>query len=148
MVFKVAEPFMKVTDTTSLVINGDTKLDIPVTPYWLIRNPQYTVAADSTVTATFKISKIITDANAKTINRVAIFINRTRIVDDGINFATAYKTTISDLNNVTLSAKVSKTYPSGYGVGNQSYFYVRIGLRVTGINNYIFSPVQKIDLPH
>src|SRR5690606_35193884 len=75
-------PFRMVTnpvtnsDTILVNVNGATALDIEVMPYYMIRNPQLTKSG-STANATAAGEQIITDGNARYIERVSLFINRT-----------------------------------------------------------------------
>lgn len=91
-----------------------------------------------------KLEKVITDAvNGKTVERVSLYVNRTQFVDAGnaITTANLAGTAITDLNNVTLTtADVGPIAPS------QGYVFVRIGLKITGVEDMIYTPVQKVNL--
>ncbi len=144
-------PYMASTDTTIVQLSGNQTLNIPVTPYYLVRNFTPTLSvSDSIVTASFKIDKIITDANAKTIGSVILYINRTIIVDGGNNLSNASIDggAIADLNTMVLNAKLPNLAKIG-GIGiptNQKQFFVRIGVRING-SSEIFSPVKTVTLP-
>ncbi len=69
-------------DTVYVNINGSQTLDIEVTPYYMIRNPQIT-ASGGNVNATVSLEKIITDANAKDVERVTLYVNKTQFVSGG-----------------------------------------------------------------
>jgi hypothetical protein len=110
-----------------------------VTPYYLIRTPQIT-AAGGKVTSNFKIEKIVTDSTGKDIENVTLYVNKTQfvsgadnIVNEGIGGGS-----ITDLNNVTLSATIPSMVPT------QNYVFARIGLKVAGVEDRIFSPVVKL----
>jgi len=131
-------------DSISVAMNGSQTLDLEVTPYYMIRTPQIT-GSGSTVTATFKAEKIITDAaNAKDIERVSLFINKTQFVsgngDQRIANTDLSGTDITDINNITLSVGVPATTPA------QNYVYARIGLKIVNVEDMLFSPVVKIQL--
>ncbi len=145
-------PYMASTDTSIVELSGNKTLNIPVTPYYLVRNFTPTLSAsDSMVTASFKIDKIVTDANAKSIGSVYLYINRTIIVDGGNNLPTPAKidgSAILDPNNVVLQAKIPNLAKIG-GIGistNQKKFFVRIGVRING-SSEVFSPVKAVTLP-
>jgi len=126
-------------DSTTVTMNGNQTLDLEVTPYYMIRTPVLTGAAGK-VSATFKAEKIITDAaNAKDIERVSLYINNTQFVSGANNIASADKggAAITDPNNITLSVTVP-------GTGSQTYVFARIGLKIAGVEDLIFSPVTKI----
>lgn len=144
-------PYMASTDTTEVKLTGNQTLNIPVTPYYLVRNFTPTLnASDSIVTASFKIDQIINDANAKTIGSVILYINRTIIVDGGNNLSNVSIAggSITDPANMVLKAKLPNLAKIG-GIGistNQKQFFVRVGVRING-SSEIFSPVKVVTLP-
>ncbi len=131
-------------DSIAVTMRGSQTLDLEVTPYYMIRNPQIT-GSGSTVTATFKAEKIITDANAKDIDRVSLYINKTQFVsgngDQKVANTDMAGADITDINNITLSVTVP-----GDLTPAQNYIYGRIGLKIAGVEDLIFSPVVKIQL--
>ena len=126
-------------DSLAITLRGNQTLDLEVTPFYMIRNPQISGTAGS-VTATCKVEKIVTDANAKDVERVSLYINRTQFVSGGDNIATFDMpgTDITDPNNINLSVAVPPLVPA------QNYDFARIGLKIAGVEDMIFSPVQKI----
>lgn len=129
-------------DPDTLIVNlkGNQTLDLEVIPYYLIRTPQL-AAASGKVTGSFKIEKIITDAHAKDIENVKLYINKTQFVSEGDNNIASTSldgSAIVDVNNVSLSVAIPAIVPT------QNYVYARIGLKISGVEDRIFSPVQKI----
>ena len=127
-------------DSLTISLSGNQELNLEVIPYYMIRNPQFT-ASGGKVTAKFKIEKIITDASARNIENVRLYINKTQIVatpDDIKGPVNVDGGAITDLNNVTLEQTVPTL--------SQTYIYARIGLKIQGVEDRIFSPVQKIQL--
>ena len=128
-------------DPDSLTINvtGAQTMDIDVIPYYLIRAQQFTAAAGK-ATATFKIEKIVVDATAKAIENVTLYINKTQFVSGGTNIGstTIDGSAITDPNNVSLQVDIPAISPT------QNYVFARIGLKIAGIEDRIFSPVEKI----
>ncbi|MEJ7740902.1 MAG: DUF3823 domain-containing protein [Chitinophagaceae bacterium] len=129
-------------DSISITVRGDQTLDINVMPYYMIRTPQ--IAKGGTgVTASFKVEKIITDAvNGKNIEKAFLYINKTQFVSGTNNIANTEMagSAITDPNNITLSVAVPKISPT------QNYVFARIGLKVAGVEDLIFSPLTKIQL--
>ena len=123
-------------DTTVITLNGSQDLNIEVTPYYMVRNPKIT-AAGANILGNFKVEKIITDASAKDVESVSLYINKTQFVSGADNTAvtTVDAAAITDWNNVQLSVAV----PSG-----QSSVYGRIGVKIAGVEDRIFSPVIEI----
>jgi hypothetical protein len=127
-------------DTINISLRGSQELNIEVTPYYMIRNPQFS-ASGGKVIANFKVEKIITDAAAKNIENVALYINKTQFVatpDDIEKPVTLGGGAITDPNNITLETTVPAL--------NQTYVYARIGLKIAGVEDRIFSPVTKVQL--
>ncbi|MGN7722937.1 DUF3823 domain-containing protein [Chitinophaga sp. 22620] len=131
------------SDTIVVNMRGNQTLNIEVMPYYMIRNPQLSVAAGK-VNGAFSIERIITGANARNIDRVNLYLNKTAFVSGAGNYNVASVSKpggdITDLNNVTLSANIPALIPA------QSYIYARIGLKVSGVEDMIFSPVVRLDL--
>ena len=143
------------SDTIPLVLNGNQTMDIEVMPYYIIGNTSFKLGADSVVTATCSVSQIIKDANAKSIDNVTLYVNRTSFVDDDNNITSASikGSDITDLSNLKFNVKVSPVIKdntnvnNNIGVADQNYFYARIGLKISGVEDMLFSDVQKIELP-
>ena len=129
-------------DSVAVTLRGSQVLDLEVTPFYMIRNAQIT-GSGTTVSATCNIEKIITDANAKDIERVNLYINKTQFVsgsgDQQIASAEIGGGTL-DPANVTLSVTVPSIIPA------QNYVFARIGLKIAGVEDMIFSPLQKVQL--
>jgi len=130
-------------DSLSISLNGNQTLDLQVMPYYMIRNAQFS-AGSGKVTATFKAEKVITDANAKDIERVELYINKTQFVsrggEDQIKMTEMTGANIADPNNITLSVDVPSITPT------QNYVFARVGLKIAGIEDRLYSQVQKIQL--
>lgn len=130
-------------DSLAITIQGSQKMDIEVMPYYMVRNPQFTVSGRK-VSGSVKLEKVITDAiNGKTVERVSLYVSKTQFVDAGnsINKADLTGSAITNLDNVSLTtADIPALIPS------QSYVFVRIGLKINGVEDMIYTPVQKMNL--
>ncbi|GAA0562294.1 DUF3823 domain-containing protein [Chitinophaga japonensis] len=128
-------------DSVTINIQGNQTLDMEVTPYYLIRSPQLT-AGNNKVTATCSIEQIITDASARDLESVSLYVNKTQFVSgaDNIESATLSAADIADPDNVTLQVTVPAMTPA------QDYVYARIGLKIAGVEDRIFSPLVRLDL--
>ena len=73
---------------------------------------------------------------------MVLLVNRTQFVsDDGnerINSTNLSGAAITDPNNISLEVTIPAIVPT------QNYVFARVGLRIAGLNSYIFSPVQKL----
>ena len=124
-------------DSLSITMNGNQNLNIEVTPYYMIRNAAIS-GSGGTVSATCKVEKIITDANAKDIESVVLYINKAQFVSGANNIATAAiaGADITDVNNISLSVAIPSL--------TQKYVFARIGLKIAGIEDMIFSPLVQV----
>lgn len=130
-------------DSLSISMQGSKTMDIEVMPYYMVRNPQFSVSGRK-VSGSVKLEQIITDAtNAKTVERVSLYVNKSQFVDAGnsLNKADLAGSAIKDLSNVSLT-----TGDVGAIVPSQNYVFVRIGLKITGVEDMIYTPVQKVTL--
>lgn len=128
-------------DSLAVTVSGNQTLDLEATPYFLIRNAVYTVSGTS-VSATFRADQIITDASAKSIERINLYINKTQFVSGADNIASAEIAAgaITNPALINLSVTVPAITPT------QNYVFARIGLKIAGVEDMIFSPLQKIQL--
>lgn len=102
--FKWNQTVPGVPDSLNIVLTVNQNLNIEVMPYWMVRTPVFT-AAGGNVTATFKAEQIVTDATAKSINYVALFLNKTMFVSSSgyehIQEVDLAGSAIPDLNNIS-----------------------------------------------
>lgn len=130
-------------DTLAINLIGDQVKDIEVLPYYMVRTPQFAKAGTG-VTATFKAEKIITDAvNGKEIQYVQMMVNKTQFVSptDYIGTITQIAgSAITNPNAITMSVTVPAIQPT------QNYVFARVGIKMVGVEDMIFSAVTKISL--
>lgn len=127
-------------DSLAVSLKGSQTLDLEVTPFYMIRTPQIT-GGGGNVSATFKLEKIVTDSvNQRGIDRVSLYVNKTQFVSGGDNIAAIdlSGSAITDPNNISLSVKVPAIVPT------QNYVFARIGVKIAGVEDMVFSPLQKI----
>ncbi|MEX2594860.1 MAG: DUF3823 domain-containing protein [Anditalea sp.] len=122
-------------------VNGATEMDIEVLPYWMIINPNISFS-EGKVTGTFGLEQIIDGANAKSIESVTLYLSKTVFANSDTNVATNSigGSDISDFSNINLSVNVPTLTPS------QNYIFASIGVKIVGVEDMIFSEVQKINL--
>ena len=128
-------------DTMQIALRGSETLDIEVTPFWMIRNPQLG-AGDGSVTGTFALEQIATGSNARDIESVTLYVSKTAFANSQTNVAstTVGSGDLTDLSAVSLSAEVPELIPT------QNYVFASIGVKFAGVDDLIFSPTQKLDL--
>jgi len=128
-------------DTLAVNLTGSQTLDIEVTPFYMLRQAKFT-AASSKVTAVFNIEKVITDANAKNIERVTLYLGKTQFVsengDNRIAKTDVAGSAVTSLNNVSISVNIPTITPT------QNYVFARVGLKIAGVEDMIYTPVTKV----
>lgn len=126
-------------DSIPVTIRGNQTLDVEVTPYYMIRDAQINFAPGM-INSTFKVEKIINDVNAKDIERVTLYVNRTQFVSGANNDSKADLTITgtTNWNNVSLSTSLPTISPI------QNYVFARIGVKISGVEDLIFSPTERI----
>lgn len=129
-------------DTLAVTVSGNQTLDLEATPYFLVRNVVYTATTATSISATFRADQIITDASAKSIERINLYINKTQFVSGADNIASSEIAggAITNPALINLSVTVPSITPT------QNYVFARIGLKIAGVEDMIFSPLQKIQL--
>lgn len=125
-------------DTVVITMKGSQSINLNVTPYYMIRNANLS-ASGGNVSATFGVEKIITDANAKDIERVTLYLNRTQFVSGANNIAQVSRNgaDITDPNNISLSVAIPSL--------TQSFVFARVGLKVAGVEDMIFSQLVQVN---
>ena len=114
-------------------------MNIEVTPYYMIRNTQIT-GGGGNVTATFKLEQIVTGADAKDVENVTLFINKTQFVSgaDNIKAAGMDGSSITDPNNISLAVAVPSITPT------QNYVFARVGVKIVGVEDLLYSPLKLV----
>lgn len=136
------------SDTMLLTINGSRQLDIEVMPYYMIRDTKLELSGTRAVSSSCRLEKIITDVNARDIETVFLYLNQTSFVDATNYIARAALSggDIADPANVQLTVNVPDVI-SGNGItGDQDYVFARIGVKISGVEDLLFSEVQQINL--
>lgn len=141
------------SDTILVKLDGSKVMDIEVEPYYMIRTPQFT-ASGVNVAGTFKVEQIISGTNAKNIERVNLYVNKTQFVDFRSNVNKTYNKDEGEVDpsvldgalviagsTITLNAVIDPVITP-----TQNYVFARIGLKISGIEDMIFSPVVKVNL--
>lgn len=126
-------------DTIYVSLNGDTTMDLEVTPYYMIRNAEFTNSG-STVQASANLEQIITGEDGRTVERVTLYLNDSQFVSENSDENIAR--TDADLTDPT-SIDVSLDIPADY---NNDYIFARIGVKIAGVEDMLYSRVEKFDL--
>jgi len=130
-------------DSLEINLKGNQTIDIEVIPYYLIKNAELS-SNNSAILANFQIEKIISGAESKDIEHVSLYINKTQFVSGNSNSnvgkGTLNGNDIADLSNIQLSVDIPTMIPK------QNYIFARIGIKIQGVEDLIYSPLKKLDL--
>jgi hypothetical protein len=132
-------PWADQTDTIDVQLRGNATVEVPVTPYFVIKNPDLKKNG-SAIEATFTVEQVHTSGNLEAVH---LYLGNTVIVDQNNNTGSARLAAGAvDLSQpVTLSAAIPA--PTG---GARSYVYARIGVKTAGVAEQIYSTPVKIQL--
>ena len=132
-------PWADNTDTIDVQVNGTANVDVPVDPYFIIKNETFQ-RSGTTVTATFNLQRVNTTKN---LELVRIYLGKTIITDqiNNDNIGTKLAAAITDL---TQPVTVSVTIPAS--LTGVDYAYARVGVKTVGVTELLYSQPQKIQL--
>jgi hypothetical protein len=156
-------PWLLTDDTVRVEVRGNTTADFPVTPFYLVANPTFNYVAASgvgadtvgNVRATFNIQTVVPEGHDqyRQLEAVELYVAKTQFVDRTnrevqVNVARAnlpagWQTGTPVTLNVALPPRIRQT-PSP---APRTHVQARVGIKVVGITEMIFSPVVEIPLP-
>lgn len=127
-------------DTILIDLKGDQQTAIEVTPYFMVRNATFQGTVNS-ISGSCAIEQIITDVDAKTVERVTLYVNETTFVSDNGNYNDArVDADISDLNSLNMTVELPEHLIT------KPYVFTRIGVKIAGVEDMIYSRIEKIEL--
>ena len=116
-------------------IKGGKQLDFEVVPYYLLRNSNITLSGN-TLNGVCSVKSI---AGGKAIEAMTLFVGKTRFVDDrgGSSVVTSnFEQPAEGVNNISVNIKeIVDKYP---------VLYARIGLKIHGVDERIYTEIVKI----
>jgi len=123
-------------DTIFIDLNGNTAINIEVLPYFIFSAYQISKSGN-TINASCNLNKIISDA---TVERVTLYINKTQFVSNNndLKEAESNSTDVSDITNISASVEIPQFEKT------QNYIFARIGVKIAGVEDLLFSPTEKI----
>lgn len=127
------------TDTIVVEVKGNTTLDVPVTPYFMIKNESFSIA-NNTLTANFAIDKIVPAAN--NLQFVRVYLGKSVLTDEVRKEHVAD----ADVAALVLGANTSITTTIPNNLKDLPYIFARIGVKSTATGEFSYTQVQKIAL--
>ncbi|UJH90743.1 DUF3823 domain-containing protein [Antarcticibacterium sp. 1MA-6-2] len=132
-------PFQANTGEEQIIINGNTTMDIEVTPYYMISNAAYNVSGN-VVEGSASLNQIITGEGGRNVERVTLYLNDAQFVSENSDENIAGgDANLEDLSNLMMSVEIPGDY-------DRNYIFARIGVKIEGVEDMLFSPVQKLTL--
>ncbi|RDV11520.1 DUF3823 domain-containing protein [Pontibacter diazotrophicus] len=132
-------PWVDNTDTIDVQVQGNTVVEVPVQPFFLIRNEQFQNNGNA-VTTTLNVEALVPGAK---IERVTYYLGSTTIVDAN-NFAAV--TDIWWPNEEAVAAPMSMSLEVPANIANKGYVFARVGVKIADVAEMIYSPVEKVEL--
>lgn len=132
-------PWADKVDSINVKVAGATSLEVPVDPYFIIRNESFQNSS-TTVTATFTLQQINT---TRSLENVKLYIGQTILVDNIINVA-SIQSLAANITNLNQPITLTITIPASL-VG-KGYVFARIGVKTSGVAEYLYSQAQKITI--
>lgn len=129
-------PWQNNTDSIAVQVRGNTVVNVPVQPYFTIGATTIAKSGNA-ITA----SALVAKTGTRDIESVTLYLNNSQFVDN-FNQVTQVSSSATALGNLSQPLSLSVAVPSSA----KSFIYARVGVKAQGVNERIFSPVQKIAL--
>ncbi|UPK72633.1 DUF3823 domain-containing protein [Chitinophaga filiformis] len=131
-------PWVNNTDSVDITVNGSTTVEVPVQPYFIIKNARATKTG-TTVNATFTIERINT---SHTLESATLYLGKTNIAD-AVNNLKAQVVGADALGDITGPVTISTDIPST--LTGETFFFARIGVKTAGVGEQIYTQPIKIE---
>jgi hypothetical protein len=132
-----AGPWADNTDSIEVSLRGSATIDIPVEPYFVIRNASF-VKNGNSVDATFTIEK--NGTHSRELELARLFLGRFFILDLGNNAGNKNAT------GVVLGQPVTVNLVIPNSIINDEFIFARVGVKTKEIGEYLYTPSTKIEL--
>ncbi|OUJ74018.1 DUF3823 domain-containing protein [Hymenobacter crusticola] len=139
-------PWVNNTDSIDVQVKGNTVVDVPVQPYYVVSNSRFEKSGNN-INATCRVSRVATGRN---IESVTLFVSSTQFVDTNNGAVQTEAETKLNIRNVLAGsalADLNKDLNLTYIVPGslKGYCYARVGVKTQGVAELFYSPVQKIE---
>lgn len=131
-------PWENSTDSIDVQVKGETFVDVPVSPYFIISEESFQKNGDE-----IKSSCIVSQIGTRNIESLTLYIGITSIVDANNN---AQSNTLSASALKDLSISQSNTVLLNETLKQRDYVFVRLGVKAAGIAERFYTPIKKIQL--
>ncbi len=132
-------PWETTTDSIPVTVIGNTTIDVPVTPFYTIVNPVFTLNGN-VITSTCNLTKVGT----YDITSLTLYVGANSIVDQNYN---SQNNVLSASALTDLSTPKTNTVTLSEVNAARDFVYVRLGVLSKGSSERYYTQVQKIMLP-
>jgi hypothetical protein len=130
-------PWVDTRDTLQVQVRGQAQVDVPVVPYYTIGNASIAHSAGS-VTANFDVGSV---DDSRELDYVGLYVSTTNFVDRS-NMTVGVERQRADIP--TLDDPISLSVDLTDELRERSDVYARIGVKTAGVDELLFTPVQRI----
>ncbi len=134
-----AGPWVDISDSIDVKVNGQTAVDVPVEPFFIIKNESFEKTG-TVIKGTFTLQSV----NAtKTLELARIYIGPNLIVDQNNNSANT-QVLAAAITNLTQPVILNVNIPAS--IANDNFIFARIGVKINGVAELLYTMPQKIQL--
>jgi len=130
-------PWAVSRDSIMVNVKGSTAVEVPVRPYFIIRNQSVT-REPGRLSSVFNLEKI---DESRTLQFAGLYIGTTAVLDN-INNKQKVEVQAAGISSLTAPIKIDATLSAA--LAGRDYIFARIGVKTSGVNEMIFSPVVRI----
>lgn len=134
-----AGPWADNTDTINVKLDGTASVDVPIEPFFTIKNVTFEKNGTTGIKATFTVEK---NTTTKTLELARIYIGPNLILDQNNNSANAQLTA----GSITIGQPVTINVTIPASIANEDYIFVRAAVKTTGVAELLYTQSQKIQL--
>lgn len=132
-------PWADNTDSIDVNLRGATSIDVPIDPYFVITDESYQ-QSEGMISGVFTIQQV---NGSRSLERVAIYLGSTRIVDQN-NHAARVEISAGDITDLNQSIRINVSIPAA--LASKGYLFARIGVKTTGVAEYLYTQPEKLTL--
>jgi len=130
-------PWVVSTDTIVVNLNGSADITVPAEPYYTVRD-ETIVRNGGNIEASFRVLAV---NDSRALQQVGLYIGTTAILD---NINNKLKVELPAAAISSLDELINLSANLGPDLSTRDYVFARIGVRTSGVNEMLFSPVFKI----
>jgi hypothetical protein len=135
---KGAGPWTDNTDTINVKVNGAATVDIPIDPFFIIKNATFEKVG-SAIKGTFTIEK---NTTTKTVELARLYIGPNLVLDQNNNAANVQVLPAA----ITFGIPVSVTVNIPAAIANDNFIFARAGVKTLGTAELLYTMSQKVQL--